>query len=105
MRLIDADALEVLTHWECFSDFDNDYEYVMKTDIDNAPTIEERKTGRWIETKVWGGRNFFCSECRHEFTVDTCMMKPIWNYCPNCGSRMDLEEDECQIEEVKDGKL
>ena len=49
------------------------------------------KTGKWTETKVWGGRNFYCSECRFCFIVDTVMLKPMWNYCPNCGCRMEKE--------------
>ena len=40
MRLIDADALETRAHWECFENSDDDYEYVLKADIDLAPTIE-----------------------------------------------------------------
>ena len=60
--------------------------------IGHLPTAE--RAGKWIATKEWGGRNFSCSECRFEFTVDTCMLKPIWNYCPNCGARMRGDEDE-----------
>lgn len=40
MRLIDADPLETRTHWECFENFDDDYEYVLKADIDHAPTVD-----------------------------------------------------------------
>ena len=54
---------------------------------------EPVKTGKWIETKEWGGRNFCCSECRFCFIVDTYMLKPMWNYCPNCGAKMEGEEE------------
>lgn len=40
MRLIDADALKEKSYWECYSDPDDDYEYVLVTDIDRAPTID-----------------------------------------------------------------
>lgn len=40
MRLIDADALKEKSYWECYSDPDDDYEYVLVTDIDREPTID-----------------------------------------------------------------
>lgn len=45
MRLIDADALR-----NAFSNmYREDYERWIKEVIDNAPTIEERPKGKWIE--------------------------------------------------------
>ena len=55
--------------------------------IENAPTVEERKTGKWImNTDPYG---FFdeipvCSECGH-----TTKMRETYNFCPNCGARME----------------
>ena len=40
MRFIDADALKEKSYWECYSDPDDDYEYVLVTDIDREPTID-----------------------------------------------------------------
>lgn len=65
--------------------------------------IQRVKHGRWIETKEWGGRNFSCSECRFEFAVDTCMLKPTWNYCPNCGARMDVPDNDVGETEGEEG--
>lgn len=31
-----------------------------------------------------------CSECGYD--ADGADEKPDWNYCPNCGAKMDLEE-------------
>lgn len=57
MRLIDADALEYMQ-----IGFTN--AYVRKEDIDNAPTIEERKPGKWIPMTVSSGRDSWkCSVC------------------------------------------
>ena len=52
--------------------------------IDEAPTVEERKHGRWINPKAW---HVECSECHHvlEFICD------VKNYCPNCGAKMEGE--------------
>lgn len=46
--------------------------------IEDAPTIEERKKGKWIDLR--------CNQCGQ---VD--MSKP--NFCPNCGSFNGGEED------------
>ena len=89
MRLIDADALkesivtetlekdrENLTRRLCFPCRE------IFAAIDNAPTIEERKTGRWIPFDIpW----YQCSECGAVRENKTFME----NFCPNCGARME----------------
>ena len=53
MRLIDADALDYLTHRECMGHGDYyDMEIVTKVRIDNAPTIDAVEVVR-------------CKDCRH----------------------------------------
>ena len=86
MRLIDADVLETHTYWECFENPDDDYEYVLKTDIDNAPTIEAEpvKHGRW----EGDGQ---CSVCK-DYPLARYMRNP--NYCPNCGAKMEEDANE-----------
>lgn len=94
MRLIDADELIV---------FDMaGIAFVPKEFIDDAPTIDAEpvRHGRWVEemngslhvTDEWYGRMFSCSECGSEMigTLDYCP----WNYCPNCGARMETEGGE-----------
>ena len=62
--------------------------------LDTVGTIKtlpsaEPKRGRWISADaIFGGVPFYCSECG-ENTRDTVMGKPRWNFCPNCGCRMD----------------
>jgi len=94
MRMIDADAL--------IEDIDGDLtdsiaEGRAIEKIMNAPTIEERKTGHWIDAE-WvrintgekrKGRR--CSACgsgyfRYDVSVNT--VSDIPNYCPNCGADM-----------------
>lgn len=102
MRLIDADAMieDLATKGVGFARATVDPRY--KTIIDWAirvtkaqPTIEERKTGRWIpqnHNKVFGNITTclyyypVCSGCGH--TGDFNM-----NYCPNCGARMEVERE------------
>lgn len=49
----------------------------------------QQKTGKWMpDTMCYYEERFICSECKRNYKVDTCMGKPTWNYCPNCGARM-----------------
>lgn len=86
MRLIDAESIQ---YEPMLSAKGNGmYEDVMvsyKSQIDDLPTIEERKKGKWLKAygdhEACGVRPFYryCSEC-NESTVWA------YNYCPNCGS-------------------
>ena len=85
MRLIDAD--ELLEHvW----DADTRVGYVQvvdRQDIENAPTIEERKKGKWIPFDYpW----YRCSECGAVRENKSFLE----NYCPNCGADMRGEGNE-----------
>ena len=107
MRLIDADALldEVMDRYceECDKrkgikngKFRIIYEIGdapcraceiddMKTELEDAPTIDPVKHGRWIEH---GKNDNRCSLCGWGVWVNTN------NFCPNCGAKMDGEENE-----------
>jgi len=51
--------------------------------------MAQPKRGRWISADaIFGGVPFYCSECG-ENTRDTVMGKPRWNFCPNCGAKME----------------
>lgn len=92
MRAIDADALEA--YWECFDDPDLDYQYVFKSDIDAAPTIEP-KHGRWLpcEDELYAGGGYNkCSVCGYCFSFKGYFELETMGYCPNCGAEMDKEE-------------
>ncbi len=78
MRLIDADKIRYMDLnrdmpqskvrvWVSFKEW-----------IDAMPTIEERKTGKWIDMDD----HVMCSCCgATHYGADK-------NYCPNCGARM-----------------
>lgn len=91
MRLIDADALKEKFQ-ECFNSITVSDPFItgVKTGyesagywIDEAPTVEERKHGRWVR------RNdiIACSECIWDMCFDENIAE--LNYCPNCGAIMD----------------
>ena len=50
-----------------------------------AADVAPVRHGRWIVTDV-----ITCSECQH-FTRSEFAGR--WNYCPNCGARMDKEDE------------
>ena len=72
--------------------------YYHETILKNAPTAEvsEVKRGRWDDKKV----AFYlkCSECGccvRAFAGEVFLdYGQEWNYCPNCGAKMDLSADE-----------
>lgn len=94
MRLIDADALE-----KVFSDARGNVRreddsptrdsILLNAQIltRTAPTIDLVRHGRWIEgekNRYWGKKgNYVCSNCKSS----AGFVK--FNYCPNCGARMD----------------
>lgn len=62
--------------------------------IRDLPSAEpERKTGHWIitEGEYMHSRKYRCSECGHQFRwIYDQVFPPVFNYCKNCGARMDL---------------
>lgn len=40
------------------------------------------------------GSSYFCSLCGNSYDEDWYRAHGHWNYCPNCGAKMDLEEAE-----------
>lgn len=79
MRLIDADALPRYTGYALSAT------EVAKA-VENAPTIEAEpvRRGRWVDHqyKEFPVGRYECSVCgaRHDMP---------WDYCPNCGARME----------------
>lgn len=65
--------------------------WLLTTRINDLPTITaERKTGRWIEDTKQSEKHiekiYYCSNC-HNFEAWGEYEK--FNYCPNCGARME----------------
>jgi hypothetical protein len=54
------------------------------------PPIQPKR-GRWISADaIFGGVPFYCSECGENTRDTTVMGKPRWNFCPNCGAKMEV---------------
>ena len=63
----------------------------------DLPTVEVEPTkhGRWKAWDLtWGRSIYVCTSCGDAMEVPTENGKPIFNYCPNCGARMDEPEAE-----------
>ena len=109
MRLIDADALyektaeweaqalhmvevtmndEDKTEWKKWTSILNERS-AFKFDIADAPTVEERKKGKWIEIpdEVFAS-TYKCSSCGEAPLCDGYSDYAFSPYCPNCGADM-----------------
>ena len=76
MRLIDGDAL--------IEKFNEAVEEMPTADV--APVVH----GRWIEQEKYTfGVMYDCSICGDRILDNG----HSWNYCPNCGARMDGDEN------------
>ena len=103
MRLIDAEHLKrwILARWE---KTDPTSEYPLRAidiidQIDREDTIEAKpvRHGKWTRDyeSSWGDSRFMCSVCHCKESVPTCNGEPsIWDYCPNCGAKMDEVNDD-----------
>ena len=49
----------------------------------------ERETGEWLPDNTnYIEERYICSKCKRSHRVETCMGKPMWDFCPSCGKRM-----------------
>ena len=95
MRLIDAD--ELTKDIEYSADMGGvlgkvvEYvKYYAKYMVASSPTIEERKTGKWINAypDIEPNPMFMygvCSICGYEQSISDKL-----KFCPNCGARMNI---------------
>ena len=112
MILIDGDALkeslkqsrDACKKWfdNCDSDMKPRVEQALITfmeciiRVNDAPTVEERKKGKWIEYDSDEDKYDIikCPCCKNTFTVDSYhwtdigFIKDDFKFCPNCGADM-----------------
>ena len=88
MRLIDADAIKYTARFTDYADGRMTSDAVItKCEIDSMPTIDPVRHGRWDLIDAREPMRYGCSVCH----------RMVWhyeNYCPNCGAKMDGENDE-----------
>lgn len=98
MRSIDDDVLknellELISYKT--SPYANLIRKLISVFIDEQPTIDSLKHGKWIYK---GARGRFpvceCSVCGNAENADWAILGDNVNYCPHCGARMDEEEQE-----------
>lgn len=90
-RLIDADKLKLAIRDDAEINGSN---YArMKMHINEAETVDavEVVHGEWstIEDDYCGLPALQCSECNQEYWFEEEPPIKIYNYCPNCGAKMD----------------
>ncbi len=97
MRLIDGDALiKALIRKEPFSDCARVVIAECIEEVRHAPTIEERKTGKWIlcdeqrkEDTDNGNYRYLCSNCNYADIHAKNIKVP---FCWHCGAKMEGEQ-------------
>ena len=92
MRIIDADKLKKHYAW-----WNNEEKELFDSIIDAQPTVEAEpiKHGRWkgMNRNKYNDDEATCSICGVTFASG--YSNPYWwDYCPNCGAKMDKEESE-----------
>ena len=96
-RYIDSDSVrDEILYGEAY--VSAELEVYIKRVFDNAPTADVAPVvhGKWEKSEDdYCGLNIIkCSLCREEwcFEVEDDVIDLNYKYCPNCGSKMDLEE-------------
>ena len=66
--------------------------------IEKLPPVQpQQMKGRWLPDNNFAYEmRFVCSVCKESEVVPTIgfmKYKPIWDFCPNCGAKMERNED------------
>lgn len=100
IRLIDGNALQRKISALCEKNkelIDNWFANIIDDEIEDFPTIDPVKHGKWIKraktnpyVELCSDYDWECSECGK---MDTHNEKVEVRYCWNCGARMEGEEE------------
>lgn len=63
--------------------------------VEVLPPVTQ-KSGKWlIKDRYYHDTvTAECSECHREVEIPTCMEELMYDYCPNCGARMESDNNE-----------
>ena len=68
-----------------------DYKVMIRQLKESEAEAQLPKLGEWINSKE-RMRPDMCSVCGCVYEADRFMDKIAWNYCPNCGAKMEVQE-------------
>ena len=85
-------AIDALDKCHCGGKDENGRPWIYKENaveviemVEPSPSAEPKR-GKWIDN----GEAFICSECRSGYKEQpTLMGKPMFEFCPMCGAKMD----------------
>ena len=61
--------------------------------IKQLPPIQPKR-GKWIKLDMHiGMADHKCTACEQECYVPTCMGEPMYAFCPNCGAKMEVNNE------------
>lgn len=95
MELIDKNALKIKLIGEELDAYAKaDFRFAQALSIfhgliSKAPIVEERKNGHWKCEDYLLGTTHRCSRCGENYG----MPHKIYNFCPNCGAKMENNGD------------
>lgn len=95
MRLIDTDALIEALDSFILDEVTDVHGDTVREILERLTTIEERKTGEWEEREVSSDKvidewqSARCSVCGKYHTTPYMYFFDDFNFCPNCGARME----------------
>ena len=92
-RLIDADALLMDNTWAFYDRFGNRTSAGLA--IEEAPTVDAEpvRHGHWVDEIGM----ILCSECGDAWGTEDEEMVRSFNYCPNCGAKMDERREDGKV--------
>lgn len=69
---------------------DEIFSFEVRRVICNAPAVDAEvvRHGRWVHL---GGDEWCCAVCGEVIHTEGSWEKPTFNYCHNCGAKMDVE--------------
>ena len=76
--------------------FHEDDQKILMKRMNELPSAEpKRKKETWKPFDLtWGRSVYSCTACGKAMDIPTEMSKPIYSFCPNCGARMEIRNNE-----------
>lgn len=84
-------SMELFESGLAWHEFRRGFDFAMEF-VQEAPSTEpERKKGHWIEDETGYGY-WICSRCG--FVTEASAANILYHFCPNCGTRMEIRNNE-----------